>query len=930
MKRSSTARDSRLVRRIIVFVASTAVLGIIGCADGPERFVEQAKAYRSKGDNVGAELEIRNALKDYPRDIPALVLAGQIFADVGDLASAELALERALEAGAKRQEVVPTLARVLVDMEKFPEALSLLKVEGKPDPERAPLLGVLRGRAYLGSGALLEAKTEFNVSQNSRPSAEAKLGLAQVALAERDQDGAERLIAEVLQAEQNNVGALLLRARLLRQGNRIDEAVAVYGQAIKAGPGNPAPRAELAALELMQNRTEQALPLLKEAEALGPKSLPVLYAKALLAFKQKNNGEALKALDTLLRVVRKHGPGLLLTGFVQHAEGNYELAQSALASYLQRFPGDLTAWRLLGASLLAKGQPHLAVNVLAPVIGRTSDVALLAIAADAYRMMGRFDHARALVKRAMTQSPDEPDLHTNLALIDLASGARQRALAGLEAAIALGPRNSRADHALIMVRLGQNQIPQAQQAAAALEKRLPDQSATYVLLGAVQIVQKDWARARASLERALQIDPRNLQAVEALADVDAGEGKPDRRRERLEQILKSDPRHVGALLALARLDLRLGRQEKGVAAIRRALSEQPQSGNALLILADTQFRHGQLGEAIISARQAHDLHPFDTRAIAVLAEAQMAMGDKAGAIATLTKLITIQPDVVSGYLRLGAAHLGAGDAKAAAATVLAGLEKEPKNAGARALLADVYLELGDLERAEALAQQVQKDDPAGALGHRIEGDVMLARKEYGRALNAYKKAAAVRVYGALLVRMHRAQSEGTGQIASDGPLRAWLEKNPDDTDTRFYVANVLARAGRHREATEQYREILRLVPDSASALNDLAWSLHAAGDRQALDYARQAVNLAPTSAAILDTLGWILVERGEVTEGIPILLKATELDGTIPEIRYHLVQGLLKIGDTARAKAELARLLQSSRPFPQLAEARVLASKLGL
>jgi putative PEP-CTERM system TPR-repeat lipoprotein len=347
------------------------------------------------------------------------------------------------------------------------------------------------------------------------------------------------------------------------------------------------------------------------------------------------------------------------------------------------------------------------------------------------------------------------------------------------------------------------------------------------------------------------------------------------------------------------------------------------------MLADAQFQYNQVGEAIISARQAHELHPYDTRAIAVLAEAQIAMGDRQAAITTLTKLVALQPDVVSGYLRLAAAQLGAGDTKAAAATVLSALEKSPRDQGARALLADIYFAAGELDRAQALGREIQEEDPKGALGFRIEGDVLLARRNFAGALDAYKKAAAAQVTGALLVRMHRAQSEGSGRIAGDSQLRAWIEKNPDDTETRFYLAGILSRSSRYREAADQYHEILRRLPNSPRALNDLAWTLHLAGDKRALDYARQAVNLAPTSAAAVDTLGWIMIEQGNLAEGVPALLKAVELDGSVPEIRYHLVQGLLKIGDSRRAKVELDTLLQSNKPFPQLAEARTLASQLG-
>jgi putative PEP-CTERM system TPR-repeat lipoprotein len=584
---------------------------------------------------------------------------------------------------------------------------------------------------------------------------------------------------------------------------------------------------------------------------------------------------------------------------------------------------------MLGAALLAKGQPHVALTLVGPMVATTADPGILGIAAEANRLMGRLGQARALAQRGLKLDQKNGDLLLSLARTDLASGARQRAIAGLESVIALEPANSRADETLVFVLLGKDEIDRAEQVASALARRRPDAASTYVLQGAVQISKKDFTGARASLDRALQLDPGNLDAIEAMADVDAAEKKPDRRRERISRLLERNNQNIGALLALAKLDLAQGRQEESVTTIRRALSEQPESGNALLMLADLQYRNGQIEQAVITARQAYQLHPFDTRTVAALGTAQLAVGDTTGAILTLTKLTTLQPDVVSGYLRLAGAQLAAGNVKAAEATMLAALGKNPKDRGAKALLADIYLREGELDRAQELAAQVQKENPKDALGYRIQGDVLLARKDFAHAFDAYRKAAAVKLTGALLVKMHQAQRGGRGGAVSDEPLRAWVAKNPQDVEVRFYLAGIIDESGRHKEAAEQYREILRREPNSPRALNNLAWALHAAGDKRALEYARHAVELAPKSAIAVDTFGWVLLGQGNLAEGVPALLKAVGLDESNPEIRYHLVQGLFKIGDERRAREELRTVLASNKPFPQLAEARALAAKLG-
>lgn len=69
---------------------------------------------------------------------------------------------------------------------------------------------------------------------------------------------------------------------------------------------------------------------------------------------------------------------------------------------------------------------------------------------------------------------------------------------------------------------------------------------------------------------------------------------------------------------------------------------------------------------------------------------------------------------------------------------------------------------------------------------------------------------------------------------------------------------------------------------------------------------------------MLDTLGWMLVEQGNTTRGLPLLQKAVS---TVPEavaIRYHLVLGLVKLGDKAKARKEWNRFWPLEKLFPKL------------
>ena len=78
----------------------------------------------------------------------------------------------------------------------------------------------------------------------------------------------------------------------------------------------------------------------------------------------------------------------------------------------------------------------------------------------------------------------------------------------------------------------------------------------------------------------------------------------------------------------------------------------------------------------------------------------------------------------------------------------------------------------------------------------------------------------------------------------------------------------------------------------------------------------------------MDTLGYILVEQGNTTRGLPLLQKATSLAPEAADIHYHLVLGLVKSGDKAKARKELEQLLASGKTFNKIDEARALLKQL--
>lgn len=888
--------------------------------------LEKAQADRASGDNASAANALKSILASHPRNQELYFRTGVVLADLGELVNAENLLLRARSLGQPETDVLPVLGRVLLELEKYPEALDELKTDRVSDRSIRTDLDLLRARAHVGLGQHVEARALYLMLMDDR-AAQARIGLARIAIAEDDRPGAERLIADVLAREPKSPDALMLRAEILLAENSSKQAQAVYEQLIKFDPRNSRALLKLATVLLNADQIDAARPILERGEKIEPSSPALRFAKGLLAFKEQRYEDARVELQGLFEMMPKHSQGLMLAGMVNYATAQYALAENDFGLYLERHPEDRVARRMLGAALLAKGQPQLAVNVLERWTENSSDVKFLAVAAEADRQVGKFQDAKTLLDKAIGLDAGNAELRTDRGLIEIALGSRDKAMADFQAAIALNPANARADEALVMMLLGRQEIDRAQRAADALEQRLPKSAEAPTLKGQIQLARKDNAKARENFERALQLHPTHLSAAEALAELDERAGKPDALRRRMEAILRADAHHLGALLALARLDLAEGRQAEGVAAIRRAISEHPESINALLKLADVQMRAGQAAEAVISARQARDLHPSDSRATMLLGDAQLATGDKQGAITTLTGLVAAQPKLVSAYTRLAEAYVANDNVDKATATVTDALKVDPANLDAKALLGEIFMRKDRLADALALAAEIQKNRPEAPLGYTIEGDALMVRKDFSRAAAAFQKAAALEPGVATLVRIHQAESAAQGGYASDVALRDWIAKHPDDTEARLYLTGALSGAGRHREAIDVCMEVLKRIPQSARALNNLAWALHGAGDDRALEYAKQAVRLDPGNATMVDTLGWILFGRGNTVEGVQTLLDAVALDGADPSIRYHLALALIKVGDVARARSELKTAV-NGKPFAQSDEAKALLLRL--
>lgn len=267
------------------------------------------------------------------------------------------------------------------------------------------------------------------------------------------------------------------------------------------------------------------------------------------------------------------------------------------------------------------------------------------------------------------------------------------------------------------------------------------------------------------------------------------------------------------------------------------------------------------------------------------------------------------------------------DLEAAAVDIEVALGRRDDHGPAHALRADVLLRLGERDAAadgfrRALSLDGSLVDAAVALaelawrdGHRDEArrlleDVLDVDEDHGPALRMLARLLAE--VGERDAAEHHARRAATAvsPVARVDPLlRPDIE--PVGPHAHAARAAALERTGRLAEAAEEYRKVLELRPESASARVRLGRVLAVQGRLdEAVALWREALARDGDDLETLKLLGQGLSALGRPAEAEPFLRRALELAPGDATVRHELGELALDQGDTGEALHHLREALR--------------------
>lgn len=905
---------------------------LTACSGGdPQKMLESARQYLEKNDGPAAIIQLKNALQEKPDLAEARFLLGKALLANGDAAGAETELRKARDAGYPADQVVPQLVRSRLMQGQFSQVTDEFGQVKLTTPESSAELSTLLAIAWKQQGKREMYESSLREALQAKPDhASALIEQARSKASQRDFAGALTVLDELLAKQPKESDALKLRGDILMFGRGDpDAAIAAYRAALEARPKYQDAHVGVIRVQLSQGQIEQAEQEIKQLSSYAAGSPQTLYLQTQLAFKKGDLKAAQEHVQQLLKRAPDSPTALEIAGVIELQLNSVGLAEVLLAKAVQSAPELRVARRALVLAYLRSGQADRALAVLPEDIATNDgDVAMLSVAGQAHMVKGDFEQAQRFFNRAAKQDPKNPAKRTSLAVSQLMSGKTEMALSELND-IASSDTGVTADMALINAFMQRREVDKALLAIDSLEKKRAKDPMPSQLRGRALLLRGDRSGARKAFERALEIDPEYIASVAALAALDMGEKKPQDAQKRFEAFTQRNPKNVQALMALAEIRAGSGGSKEEVAdLIRKAVDVAPTDKAARLLLIEHYLRNKDAKAALTAAQSAVATLPHVPDLIDAQGRAQSANGEYNQAMSNFKKLAGMIPTSPLPYLRMASVSLASKDNAAAMQSLRKALEIQPDLLDAQRALADLALQTKQPAEALAVSRTVQKQRPKAAAGYLLEGDVHAASKNWSQATEAYRNGLKVVPAPELAIKMHAALTLGGQVPEAERFATDWLKNNPKDIALLMYLGDRAISASKLADAQRHYERVIVLQPRNALALNNLAWVAGRLGRGDAIALAEKANEVTPDQPAFMDTLATLLSEKNEHARALVLQKKAVEIQPGTPIFKLNLAKIQIKAGEKEAARAQLDELSALGNKFAAQAEVQKLKQGL--
>jgi tetratricopeptide (TPR) repeat protein len=451
----------------------------------------------------------------------------------------------------------------------------------------------------------------------------------------------------------------------------------------------------------------------------------------------------------------------------------------------------------------------------------------------------------------------------------------------------------------------------------------------------VWLIQGKGDEANRVIDEILKVEPGDPGANAAKGSWLISSRKPDNIAKAvslLQPVVTKNPGNAALHYTLGRALAAKGDLDAARPEFLTAVQKNPGFIEPRLALAEMGQLKGDYQTTLRYANEILAINPNLTRVRVLRAVSLINTGDSAGGRRELTNLERANPQDKELQLQLGVLELHEKNFKAAEEyfrklSAAGADDVRPLSGLTQTLAAE-----GQLDKAVALLQEEAKKAPHNNQVHYLYGITAAMAGRYDVAVEEFQHLVTAspqspQLYLAL-GNAYRLKGDYPDALST-------LEKGaglaPKDPAPMVAEAEVLTGAGRKQEALDKYRAALRLVPDNATLLNNVAYLLADTGGSldEALKDARRALQLDAKQPRYSDTLGWIYFKQNLNDTALQVFRSLTATNPDNPTFHYHLAMVLLQKGDKATAKTELENALSKKPSAEVRQDVEAALSKIG-
>ena len=321
---------------------------------------------------------------------------------------------------------------------------------------------------------------------------------------------------------------------------------------------------------------------------------------------------------------------------------------------------------------------------------------------------------------------------------------------------------------------------------------------------------------------------------------------------------------------------------------------------------------GKLAEAAEVWRGVVAKNPRDAAAWASLGVDLSRLQQYQAAAQAYRKALALNSSLPAIQLNLGLAEFKSNNLPAAIPPLRAALAADPRNMQARTLLGLACYGTGKFSEAAKHLAAASAADPANAELHNVLAQSCLSAKQYHCALNEFSwilkrtpdSAAAHMLLGEAL--------DGLGKTPEAiQEFQKAVSADPKAPDLHFGLGYLFWKMRDYDQAAQALEAELSVAPSNAQALAYLGDSeMHRGNSEKALPLLQKAVSLQGNLRLAYVDIGAILTQQKQYPDALAALRRAERLDSQQPDVHYRLGRLYQVMGETEKAKIELAQVQQ--------------------